>query len=226
MNQSIEQEVFNSVMRGGGWTFHLIFYRIPINASSSIYQHLGNFNLINKHEKKFRENVTGELYRNNFDSTHAKPNEVFQIFRHEMQNYKSFCVVRNPWERAVSMYEFAVREGLQDLYGITEKTTFERFCGIIHEHRNDDNFIATNKQVQWTKGHYPPQKILRYETLQEDFAEMLQEFGATHISPELPHLNKTEHSHYSDYYNTTTKQIIERVFEKDIDTFKYNFLAH
>ena len=50
MNQSIEQEVFNNVMRGGGWTFHLIFYRIPINASSSIYQHLGNFNLINKHE--------------------------------------------------------------------------------------------------------------------------------------------------------------------------------
>ena len=226
MNQSIEQQVFNNVMRGGGWAFHLIFYRIPKNASTSIFNHLGNLNLIKKHEEKFREHCDQKIYKKWFDVTHAKPDEAYKIFKHEIQNYKSFCVVRNPWDRVISMYNSIITEGLQELYGIIGEVTFERFCGIIHEHRNDASFIGTHKQVEWTKGYYPPQKILRYETLQEDFAEMLQEFGATHISPKLPHLNKTEHTHYSDYYNTTTKQIIQRVFEKDIDTFKYNFLTH
>ena len=39
-------------MGGGGWILHLVFYRIPKNASTSMMNHLGNLNLIKKNEEK------------------------------------------------------------------------------------------------------------------------------------------------------------------------------
>jgi hypothetical protein len=35
------------------WIWSMIFIRIPKNASTSIYNHLGDFNLIHKHKKEF-----------------------------------------------------------------------------------------------------------------------------------------------------------------------------
>ena len=212
-------------MGGGGWTFHLIFYRIPKNASTSIYNHLGDFNLIKKHEKRFVENCDPRIYKNWFDPTHAKPNEAYKIFKHEIANYNSFCVVRNPWDRALSMYKFSEKHNLKKLYGIQDDISFETFCEILDERRDDAYFIGSHKQIEWTKGFYPPNVILKYENLTEGFSNMLKDFGVSHISPNLPHLNKTEHSHFSDYYNTRTKKIIASVFEEDIDAFKYTFLG-
>jgi hypothetical protein len=222
MNFEIEN-ILPQIMNGGNWTFHLIFYRIPKNASTSIFNHLGDLNLIKKHHQKFAENCDQKLYRGWFDPAHAKPSEAFRILGHEIGNYKSFCVVRNPWDRAVSMYKFAEKENLKELYQIKVDHTFENFCDILQERQDDPYFIATHKQVDWLQGIYPPKTILRYETLNEDFPNMLKDFGALHISPQLPHLNQTKHSHYSDYYNENTKRIIGKIFEKDVDAFKYTF---
>ena len=210
-------------MGGGGWIFHLIFYRIPKNASTSMMDHLGSFNLIKKHEEKFHEIADKKVYRNFFDPTHAKPNEAYKVFKNELGNYFSFCVVRNPWDRAVSMYSFALKEKITSLYGFDTDLTFEEFCNHLQDKKSDDSFIGTHKQVEWTQGYYPPKVILRFENLQEEFRGMLEEYNIQHISADIPHKNSTKHSHYKDYYTPETKKIIANVFEEDIDTLKYTF---
>lgn len=104
------EDYVSKLISGDRWIFHLIFYRIPKNASTSMTEHLGQFNLIKKHEKRFYELADRKLYKGWFDPTHAKPTEVYNVLRREMANYFSFCIVRNPWDRAVSMYHFAQKK--------------------------------------------------------------------------------------------------------------------
>jgi len=205
------------------WIFHLIFYRIPKNASTSMSEHLGQFNLIKKHEKRFYELADRKLYKGWFDPTHAKPTEVYNVFRREMANYFSFCIVRNPWDRAVSMYHFAQKNDLGRLYNIKTEMTFEVFCELLKDYEDDPYFIASHKQTQWMEGLYPPNETLRFENLQEEFSRMLKEYNISHIRTELPHKNSTDHKFYQEYFNTNTKKIIKQVFEKDVDTLKYTF---
>lgn len=216
-------EYLPQLMGGGGWILHLLFYRIPKNASTSISEHLGSFNLIKKHEKRFHELADKKLYRGWFDPTHAKPNEVYSVFKREMANYFSFCIVRNPWDRAVSMYHFAQKNDLGRLYNIKTEMTFEVFCELLKDYEDDPYFIASHKQTQWMEGFYPPTEVLRFENLQAEFFWMLKEYNISHISATLPHKNSTSHKFYQDYFNTNTKQIIKQVFEKDIDVLKYTF---
>jgi hypothetical protein len=213
----------DNLKMGHKWILHLIFYRIPKNASTSMTEHLGQFNLIKKHEKTFNQLADKKLYKGWFDPTHAKPNEVYNVFKREIANYFSFCIVRNPWERAVSMYHFAQKNDLGRLYGINANITFEAFCELLKDYQNDPYFIACHKQTQWMEGLYPPNVVLRLENIQEEFSDMLKEYKILHISPKLPHKNSSKHKFYQDYYNDNTKEIIKQVFEKDIDVLKYTF---
>lgn len=218
----IEQILMNS-LGGGGWIHHLIFYRIPKNASTSVFEHLGTLNLIKKYEKLFKEFGDKKLYRNFFDTTHAKPNEAYKVFKRDLEKYFSFCIVRNPWDRFVSMYSFAKKHDIYKIYNFDKDISFKQFCEFFSYHRDDVYFLGTNKQTEWLNGYCPPKEILRFENLNEDFSNMLKNYNITHISDKLPHLNSTKHSNYKDYYDSDTKKIIASVFEEDIDTLKYTF---
>ena len=52
---------------------------------------------------------------------------------------------------------------------------------------------------------------------------MIKDIGLQGVSPNLPHKNKTDHKHYSAYYNDKTKEIIAEVFREDVDKFNYSF---
>ena len=206
--------------------FHtrVIFYRIPKNASTSIYNHLGKANIMFSHAEAIEEKADKKLYKDAFDPSHVKPDDFRNLIIGEnVKNYFSFRVVRNPWDRALSMYLHAKKNNFQKAYGIRGNVTFDLFCEIFEEHIDDPHFIGTHKQVDWTVGKYPPQKILRFENINEEFSEMVIEHNLVMVNSALPHKNKTDHTHYSDYYSSHTKKIIEKIYEKDIDAFKYTF---
>lgn len=197
------------------WIWSMIFIRVPKNASTSIYSHLGEFNLIKKHEKIFHDALLKKrLYKNGFSPTCAKPDEIFGIFHGMVRNYMSFAVVRNPFDRAVSMFH---------LFNKSNNFSFESFCEIMNENQanNTKNFIAAHQQFEWFNGAFQPNFILRFENIKNDFKEMLDICQIKHISPNLPHENSSQRSDYKNYYNHKTKKIVEKIFEKDLDTFKY-----
>lgn len=207
------------------WVLHLIFIRIPKNASTSVYNHLGEFNLVNKHKKLFEKNAKKPLYKNWFDTTHAKPDEISELLPLRCNDYFSFAIVRNPWDRFVSMYAFAKKMKLWELFGLPQEPDFKTFCQIANESfaNNQKDFFLIQDQCQWLEGPFQPKQILRFENLQLEFSEMLHDLNVNHIPHKLPHLNSTRHLQYRNYFDAKSIKLVEEIFYRDIEKFKYSF---
>jgi len=147
----------------------------------------------------------------------------------------SFTIVRNPWDRTVSFYHWLknieipnpnssytsseAQTLLNNLNNISAWPSFEDWIENIESFKMFTGwwFTPATPQTEWTNG---VTSILRYENLDEDFKQIQTLFDT---SDSLPKLLITDHKHYRDYYNDNTRNIIARLFEKDIDTWKYTF---
>ena len=203
--------------------FHtkVLFYRIPKNASTSIYNHLGKANIINQ---KINETEKLKIKSNTY--SFSKPDECERlIIRTGLKNYFSFCVVRNPWDRAVSMFFHYKKDNSFFLkyFNISLGLDFCSFLKEIKKNINNPLFETFKCQYLWTIGKNPPKQILRFENLSKEFEKMIKDRGIICVNPNLPHENKTEHNHYSFYYNKTSKKIVSDLYKEDITRFGYSF---
>lgn len=138
------------------------------------------------------------------------------------QNYFKFGFVRNPWSRTVSLY--LRNEGLQ----LKDKMSFEEFVDWIQYSSDTCKFPSEKKnQLDWFKnkqGEIAVDYIGKFETLEEDWEVISKKMG---IKKTIPHENQNSLSskkHYSEYYNSKTKEIIRQKFNVDVEHFEYSFV--
>ena len=62
--------------------------------------------------------------------------------------------------------------------------------------------------------------IGRFENLQNDVNVIKNKLI---IEGSIPHLVKSNHTHYKDYYNDKTKKMIAEAYAKDVEFFNYKF---
>ena len=70
-------------------------------------------------------------------------------------------------------------------------------------------------------GRFAVNRVVRFENMQQDFDEVCNDIGIEPV--QLPHINKTNHDHYTTYYTDETRRIVERVYAADISLFNYKF---
>lgn len=202
----------------------LLFVRIPKNASTSIYKHLGQNNVIFREREKFTINSHKPLYKNLFDPTHATVREIQSILP-DFESYLSFAIVRNPWDRMVSMYLFAERKRLWWQHGFATMPPFEEFCELALKCKKmgTTDFFPSLPQSFWLQDG-SVNEILRFETLKEDFSRFLEKNEIKNISQEIPRLNSSNRSKdYRDFFSEKTRQIVKQVHNEDIIRFQYSF---
>lgn len=211
-------------------TFHKIktvFVHIPKTAGTSIVDTLYD---INGHD-------TSEYF-----DKHESVSDIMSYLNWiKFYDYTKFTVVRNPYDRLVSWFHYYRSFWLNREHGerpCSEKCISEFMKG------NFNDWVAKLKpyhdstcqtDVACPFHIISPQYrylidsherimldfIIRYENLNEDWGLVSRALKIEHRN--LPVSNKTEHKHYSEYYNESSISKVERIYKKDLDLFKYSF---
>ena len=149
------------------------------------------------------------------------------------QGYFCFSFVRNPWDRVVSLYHYFLnmKPGHQ-WYGQNKKLanyvkdlSFDQFCKQLDEFQKSPasgvHFVPAYKFLVDTSNKINLDYIGRFENMQRDFEIVCDKAGISAL--ELPHINKSNHNQYVDYYCNETKDIVDSRYEQDIEYFKYKY---
>jgi hypothetical protein len=149
---------------------------------------------------------------------------IWQIFSsipsEKFTSYFKFGFVRNPWDRAVSLYER--REGLRlkSKMGFEEFVDWMKFASSTCLHP-----VPHRYQLDWfvsPNGDVLVDFIGRYESLAADWAQIGARLGIAQKLPAL-NVNTDRERDYRSYYSDRTRKIIADRFAVDIEFFGYRF---
>ena len=142
-----------------------------------------------------------------------------QIGHRQFATYFKFGFVRNPWDRVVSLYERT--EALQ----LKDKMPFDEFVDWIQYSSSTCVHSSPHRyQLDWFVD--PNENVLadfigKFERLEEDWAFVAQKLG---LSEKLPHRRANPRErHYTEYYDSRTRDVIANKFRVDIERFGYEF---
>jgi hypothetical protein len=194
----------------------LFFIHIPKCAGTTIEKALG----MQKEEFFFSKNRFNTLFK--VSPQHFTYKNLKIICN--LDKFKLFTVVRNPYDRIVSEYKYIQNE---------ENEYWEDFKNI-----NFDSFIEKifllDELKRWClfDSHFDLQynfiedgenliKLFKYENLQEAF-DWLNSLTDSTIT--FPHERNSEKMHYSFYYKyKKTIDIVSEFYKKDLEYFNYSF---
>jgi len=152
-------------------------------------------------------------------------------------NCFKFSVVRNPWDRLVSGWRNKIqtqrpvtKKFLQDLDPRASETELAlyRTDFISFVHALPDSKLASNI-------HFRPQSAIlqgvkldftaRFERYNGDLGVVLDRIGLSDRAESIPHMNKSwSGMHYSQYYDSKTRDLVSKLFRKDIIRWGYAFV--
>jgi len=187
-----------------------IFIHIPKNAGTSVIKLLGG-------NSGRRDHLTYLIFR--------KAN------RRKFDSYFKFAIVRNPWDRATSIYNYlrAGGNGKNDRYIASviadRKMSFQRFIQEyltpqrLHEH---PLFRPQHAFVYDVAGTLQVDHLCRFETISDDIAVVKERLK---LKGELPFSNRSRSGDYRQFYQDDA-QLIDRISElysEDVDRLGYSF---
>jgi hypothetical protein len=196
-----------------------LFVELPLTGTTAI-------------SRELRENYDGVEYLHK----HATYLEFLRAATAEERTYFVFSNIRNPMDVAVSLY-FKYRTNHKQRF--TDKSRLREHKILV---RFDDlrkfRFIQKNEASfaefflrfyclpynNWSQlSHKQFDFILRFESLQADFSEVLRRLGLQQVQP-LPAVNKTaEKGHFLTYYTPETFKRARRVFGPFLEKWGYEF---
>lgn len=141
----------------------------------------------------------------------------------------TFVIVRNPWERAVSMWAEKVRGNLHPSFARAGFTAGQKFDAFV-KHLAKYTSPGSGADIHWrgqahsimVNGEIVPEYVGK---LEEGFWPVIQA-ECKKRGLELPPLlqrNKTDHLDYTKIYKKRTEAMIAKYYAEDIKVFGYDF---
>ena len=177
-----------------------IFIHIPKNAGTSIRNSFD----INGYDKQ----VVSKRY------PHSTCSEIKKYCGDDIWNeYYKFSFIRHPFDRLVSFYHF--HKSGQYKHKIGRERAYTQSFKEWVMNNNNVNILRTQSEYLDEQINF----IGCYEELQKDFNVVCNQIG---IEPyELPHYNKSQHEHWSTFWDDELNAYIEHKYKDDFDNFIY-----
>lgn len=147
----------------------------------------------------------------------------------EFNNMYKFTIVRNPYDRIVSVWKYVFRKRQWQPKRILMKHSFSYFISQLPTimQKKYDRFLVTHAAPIWPditdeNGVLLMDEILKLENLGKDIEVLNQKIGTNikHLSRE--NVNRQNNS-YRKYYTEKTKKKVEELYGDDIKNLKYTF---
>ncbi|MBC3767639.1 sulfotransferase family 2 domain-containing protein [Neptunicella marina] len=216
-----------------------IFIHIPKCAGTSIEHALGHFKghqgragqdhrsirmlqapMLERHTFRNLDNLkdVARRLRHKFRPA-ANPNNRLVVDRLQYQRYFKFAVVRNPWFRAYSWYQNAMRDPIhQRNYGIAAGMSFNLFLR---------QFVGKGflrPQTYWLNnfaGDMCMDYVARFEHLHQDFDYIRQQLQLDEMP--LPHKIEGQKTDPRLAFDTESIELIAQYYRDEIALFGYQF---
>lgn len=197
--------------------YDCIYIHVPKTAGNSISEALDNL----PHGPAY------DLPERVHPNKHIKARELRAVTDPEVWDSAfKFAFVRNPWDQMVSSYHWWVQTaGRLGAVQESEEVAAMGFEGFmaspygaeqINEFRgNSFDWIADED------GNVLLDYVGKFETLQDSWDIICARIGTP--PARLPHLNRTDRTHYRDYYTDETREQVARRFARTIEAFGYSF---
>ncbi len=219
---------------------NLLFIHIPKNAGRSVEQALlrdkaspdgGRRSVLSRFSKLLQnfsasqfaeERLIGTIDRS-FAAQHLTFGEMEMLGL--IAEETPFAVVRNPFDRAVSSV-FHFRQGGSSA-APSDPADFETMLEHWLDRSAKDHNDRAHRRTQHDfvinmQGQIAVPHLLRFENLQDDFAQFLDARGISGIN--LPQRGKSKRiDGYRDYFTPNARALVEREYARDLEHFKYVF---
>lgn len=211
-----------------------IFLANPRSGSTTVRKILDDYSDIKSVHKS---EITDEFpFYNHISALELK--SIFDKRGWHWDRYKRFCVIRNPYDRVVSLFHHnlgmirnPISEGIENLIKNAQlsakpdpaiKYYFKQYVMGI-----DPNNVLTTSLEHFlcdADGHFLVEDILMFETLGDDLPSYLNELGISITSRDIPNLNSSEYRReYKEYYDDQSKKRITELYRYEIERFGYSF---
>jgi hypothetical protein len=197
-----------------------IFIHIPKNAGEAISEALGIKPSRNQHEFKFETCILDK---------HETITECM-VLKKSIENYFRFSFVRNPWDRLVSMWSYSRKRNIQPAASVSFEYYIKHQEAILagaperylsNSQRKINVLYPQYFYISDWWGNNVMDFVGRFENLQNDFDTICDKIGIPRRI--IPQKNSSNHKHYTEYYNTETREIVAKKYAKDIEYFGYKF---
>lgn len=139
----------------------------------------------------------------------------------DFASYTKFCVIRNPYDRVVSLYHHHLKH-MAARDPATAEPSFRQYV----EKLKPKNRLPTNLEAFTCdpSGRSLVDRVLTFETLSRDVPDLLNEIGVPAAQEDLQHLNSsTNRKAYRSYYDDDLKERVAQLYSADIARFGYAF---
>ena len=189
-----------------------VFVQVPKNASTSIH-----YTLSNQTDVSHEHELYIEVISNNDPEL--------------IESYFSFAVVRNPYDRFISCYEYF----RDPQHGWQWDFSFEELVNAFYD--RGKYFYTTEDRHWWPQSRFIAvkkiplvDKIIKYEDLDLEWPEIVEEISK--MTPpnfslpmgSLPKANVTDirnNRNWEDYYTPELKEKVYWLYERDFELFGY-----
>ena len=195
----------------------IIFIHIPKNAGESIEKSLNIYNG-GKVENIF--GINNSIVLQHLTAIQLK-NSYFD--NSEWNKYFKFAVIRNPWSKVVSEYNWYLRYG--------PKIQFFEWINTLKNRININNAININEighNIEQYKYIYNENdqllidKIIYFENLNSEFNDLCLDKKWSFKLPKTSDTKSFFNINFQKYYDINSLRIVSDVYQKDINYFNYS----
>jgi hypothetical protein len=154
------------------------------------------------------------IAKNNYITKHSTAKEYKYYLKGEYESFFKFAFVRNPLDWQVSMYFYMKGVDSHPQHNLIKGMSFNQYI----EWRCTKELNFQTDYLLDDKNNFLVDYVGKYENLNKDISIVSRETG---LKFDLPHLNKSGHKHFLEYYDSESKELVYKYFKKDFEILSY-----